>query len=349
MPSTDFGPLIDAVQRNCNLADAHHAREKSLCTYLLGMREYFRWAAELPLGAAPERARLGEWIARQEQNWDLLRDAGDSAFAPLPLGDGIDPFDEASVNAHLVRHGLVYGAGVGLFGAPLFFLAARDSEVLRDGARVIVAGPELARGVTAPPAASRDGTVIVRLDALRRWLWTRAETAHRGLADNAFAAALRAYADSPDAGENVERMARGEIETLILHELGELRAALLLGAEWEEMLAEASDRRTELLLRAVRDLLADCIVTLPQLIERDATASLIFWFANFDGLRRLLAPELAAAYHSEGSRIDYEMLKRAVQHGQATWLALAQELLSIWRRSGGAAVLQRAQQLAQPH
>ena len=170
MPSTGFGPLIDAVQRNCDLADAHHAREKSLCTYLLGMREYFRWAAELPLGAAPERAQLGQWIARQEQNWDLLRDTGASSFSSLPLGTGIDPFDEASVNEHLDGHGLVYGAGFGLFGAPLFFLATRDSEVLRDGARVIVAGPELARGVTAPPAASRDGTVIVRLDALRRWL-----------------------------------------------------------------------------------------------------------------------------------------------------------------------------------
>ena len=38
-----LGPFIEAVQRNCHIADARHAREMTLCTYLLEMREFFRW------------------------------------------------------------------------------------------------------------------------------------------------------------------------------------------------------------------------------------------------------------------------------------------------------------------
>jgi len=337
--------LVAAVQRNCDLADAHHADGKSLCTYLLGMREYFRWETRLPLGKAPERAALSCWIAQREAHWELLRENGSARFAPLPLADGIDPFDDERVNRYLASQGIVYGAGIGLFGAPLFFLAERESDQLRDGARVIVAGTELARGVVAPPAASRGDTVIIRRDALRRWLSTRIEGAQRGPADNAFGTALRAYGDPADAA-TVERMAHGETETLVLHELGELRAAALLGEEWETMLAGIDDRRTELLVRAVRDLLADCLVTLPALTERQAAASLQFWRANFDGLRRVLAPDLATAFGAPLSRIDLAALDRATRVGRKTWRAVADHLLTEWRRGGNAALQARAAALS---
>lgn len=120
MPHAELAPLVDVVQRNCDLADARHAREKSMCTYLLDMREHFRWAAQLPLGAAPDRAQLSEWIAQREQSWELLPTA-DAPFVPLPLGSGVDPFDDDAANRYLTAHGWVYGAGIGLFGAPLFF------------------------------------------------------------------------------------------------------------------------------------------------------------------------------------------------------------------------------------
>ncbi len=334
--------LVAAVQRNCDLADAHHADGKSLCTYLLGMREYFRWETGLAPGQAPERARLSGWIAERESRWEQLRDEG-AGFAPLPLADPVDPFDDAAVNDSIAADGLAYGAGVGLFGAPLFFLAECRSRQQREGARVIVAGTELARGFTAPPAASRGGTVIVRLDALRRWLWTRIEASRRGPPGQAFSAALRAYGD-PDDPATVERMVEGEAETLVLHELGELQVAALLGPEWEAMLA-TEDRRTELVLRAVRDLLADCAVTLPRLVERRADASLLFWLGNFDGLRRALAPDLAAAFAPPG-RVDHAAIDRAARVGHKAWRAVAEDLRSTWRRDGAAALRARASALA---
>jgi len=340
-PSAAFrDALIATVQRNCDLADAHHADGKSLCTYLLGMRELFCWEAGLAPGQAPERTRLSSWIAERELRWEQLRDEG-AGFAPLPLADPVDPFDDATVNERIAGDGLAYGAGIGLFGAPLFVLAECRSRERRDGAQVIVAGAELARGITAPPAASRGATVIVRLDALRRWLCTRIEASRRGPSEPAFSAALSAYGDPADPA-TIERMVEGEAETLVLHELGELQVAEAVGPDWEAMLASVDDRRTELLLRAVRDLLADCTVTLPQLIERGADASLLFWLGNFDGLRRAIAPDLAAAFASPPARVDHAAIERAARSGHKAWRAVAEDLLSTWRRDGGAALRARA-------
>jgi hypothetical protein len=335
--------LVASVQANCELADALHARDKSLCTYLLGMREYFRWDAGLPLGAAPERDQLSEWIARREAGWDALRERS-IAYAGLPLAGGIDPFDEDAANRALRAQGLVYGAGLGLFAAPVFFLARLESEQARDGVRVIVAGAELARGVTAPPAVSRGDTIVVRTDAMRRWLWTRAETTRHGRQDTAFARALLAYgADAPAA---IDGMTRGETETLVLHELGELRAGKMLGPEWEDMLLAVNDRRAEVVLRAVRDLLADCLVTLPGLAARAATRSLLFWIANFDGMRRALAPELADACRADADGIDLAALERAATDGQRRWRDCALELRAAWRRGGAEAVREESERLA---
>ncbi len=342
----EFEALATAVQFNCDLGDALHAREKSLCTYLLGMREYFRWSAGLPLGAAPDRGRLSAWISQREQQWDALRDQETVTYADLPLAGGIDPFDEARANRDLQAIGLVYGAGLGLFGAPMFFLAQCESDQLRDGVRVIVAGAELARGITAAPAVSRNNTILVRSDALRRWLWTRTETALHGPRDNAFALALRAYGADADVEAAVSAMAAGEAETLVLHEMGELRAGRLLGTEWEEMLLEVGDRRTEVVIRAVRDLLADCLVTLPRLTARTATRSLLFWLANFDGLRRALAPELAESCRMVSGTLDFDRLERVVDSSRQHWEQRACELLASWRKGGAENVKRATQQLA---
>jgi len=349
MEQTAIARLIETVQRNCDLADAHHAREKSLCTYLLGMREYFRWSEQLPLGATLDKVNLGRWIAGREQAWDEMRVRDNAEFEHLPLDGAVDPFDEAGANQRLAAHGLVYGAGIGLFGAPMFFLGTRQSEERRGGANLIVADCELARGITAAPATSRSGTIIVRVDALRRWLWTRAEAAQRNERERTFAAALDAYDAGHGTTAALDRMARGEIETLALHELGELRAGDLLGSQWEDMLGTVNDRRAELTLRAVRDLLADCLVTLPDLIAREATASLLFWFATFDGLRRTLAPDLAGAYCTESNRVDVPALGLAVQSERDHWLAVAHELCSSWRAGGSAAVVDATRHFSDSH
>ena len=57
MHMSNFPQLVQSVQRNCHIADARHAREMTLCNYLLEMREFYRWEHEVPL-ARPFKRKL---------------------------------------------------------------------------------------------------------------------------------------------------------------------------------------------------------------------------------------------------------------------------------------------------
>jgi len=337
--------LVAAVQHNCDLVDARHARDSGLCTYLLGMREYFRWFSGMDLGAIVEPSAVSSWIAKQEQHWEWLLDRGSVDLIALPVQGGLGAYEDEAVNRLIAEHQLIYGAGIGRFGAPLFFLARCVSKRQRDGVQVVIADEELARGFVAPPAVSRGSLIILRLDALRRWLWTRAETAITREPTDAFRLALGAYDRGGSLQQTIESMASGELESLILHELGELRAGQLLGPDWEPMLGQLGDRRVELVVRAVRDLLADCMVTLPTLLERRAEASLHFWFSNFDGMRRALAPQFLGARTNSERAIDVDRLQDVIAQGRERWNLIALELLARWRAGGREAVAARTTSL----
>jgi hypothetical protein len=228
----------------------------------------------------------------------------------------------------------VYGGGIGRFGAPVFFLAERLHETVQEGLTVVHAGLEFARGIVAPPATSRDGRIVVRTDAMRRWLWTRVEAGpHRGRAGEL--AALLAACGTTTA-QAIERLVADQADTLVLHELGEVRAGALLGPDWERMLLALDDRRAESVARAVRDLLADCLVTLPALVERRETVALRFWFANLEGLRRSLALRLAALATRRELDLHAILDASAAEHTHHRDTALG--LLESWRAGGAPAV-----------
>jgi hypothetical protein len=302
----------------------------TLCTYLLEMREMYRWERGAPLTATLPRADVGAWLSGREALWESLEDDG---YRPLPVGGAdVDPFDADAVNAALVPRGLVYGAGIGRFGKPQFFVGELAREERRDGARILVAGRELARDLSPAPAASRGDTIWVRRDALARTLSEKAEAWSGKRKAGALLSALDAhgYADDPEAA--LAAMAAAETETLILHELGERDAGRELGPAWEEMLAGFTRRPAEILARAIRDDLADCTTTLPALLRRDARASIHAFFAGFDGLRRELAPRLVAAYEAWRAGDGGDALRSAATGGADHFRALCARVLALHDR-----------------
>ena len=323
----NMAELVLTVQRNCDIADARHAREVTLCTYLLGMREFYRWEHDIPYGTAPPRADVGRWISEREALWEQI---ADDDFAPVVL-DGVahDPFDAPAINRALSDSGLVYGGGVGRFGKPHFFLGQLARQERRGEAHLLVCGCEYARDISAMPAALQRDTIVVRREALRQWLWERAEGWSVKRQDGQLKEALIAYGFDADPAAAIERMTEAETETLALHEEGEFRAGQLLGPAWGAMMTRFTKKRPELLARAVRDNLADCLVTLPTLIERQAWASLQLWFAGFDGMRRELFPALVATSATVGAGGTAPALHEAVQNGQQHWLRLARRLLEL--------------------
>src|SRR5512134_3170317 len=101
--------LAEAVQRNCDISDARFAGDYGMCTFLLKMREFYRWENELPFGRALPKDELGEWLKSREQDWSRIEAA---EFATLPLTSRqLAPSEAAAANRELLPQGGVYGAG----------------------------------------------------------------------------------------------------------------------------------------------------------------------------------------------------------------------------------------------
>lgn len=326
----NLSALIDTVQKNCTIADARHARDMTICTFLLEMREYYRWEMEIPYGARLPKDELGDWLNARESLWDTVEE---DAFSPLPLNAAeIDPFEANDINRALMPLGLVYSSGLGRFRKPHFVLAELKRSETREGMQILVAGCEYARDLIAPPAAMRDGAIFLRMDAVRRLLWNKYEEWQWQEKDTALGRAFTYYDFEHGVERGLDRMEAAESEVMILHEIGEARVERLLGEDWNTMLVQLSSKHAELLARAVRDHLADCMVTLPTLLKREALGSLHFYLANLSGLRRALFPALPQAYEAWLVNHDTAKLAKVVAAAEAHWIHVAQQLMTTFHR-----------------
>ena len=328
--------LIEAVQHNCDIVDARHGSEFGMCTYLLKMREMYRWQQGLPLGAVLDRQAVGDWLSAREAQLESLEDAD---FVALTVdGETLDPFDADRLNSMLGPHGLVYSAGLVQGARPHFFLAELEAEERAEHGFVLrVSGRELARGLNAPPGMTRGTQIFVRREALRRYLWEKYESWLWSRPDNAMARAVACYPFDTALDEALESMTSAEMTVVEAHERGEYLAGLAFGESWEAMLLDLESTPAELMARAVRDHLADCTQTLPMLVERRLEPSLHFFIANLGAMRKHLFPGLHSGYADWLERTDWGALERLARAGARHWLATAERMLEIHGRHGPAA------------
>ena len=129
---------------------------------------------------------------------------------------------------------------------------------------------------------------MLRREAFRDWLRLTAEAWETRAPEGPLAAAFEAYGYRDSRSLALERMAEGE--------------------------------------REVRDLLADCLVTLPALIERGAGAALHFWFGTMSSLRRTLFPRALAAREAWLAGSGTAALQEAAAAGRDHWLGIARAL-----------------------
>ncbi len=329
----NFGRLISTVQENCHISDARFARNYSMCTFLLKMREYFRWENELPFSCDLSRAELGDWLVEREQAWEEFESR---RYRHVPLADAsVDPFDAEAINRELIPQGYVYSSGYGLFHKPHFLLGGLLKHEQRDGVSVLISSCEYARDLVAPPAMSLNGMIFVRQESVRRFIWERIEESRWSKSENnPVKRAMDAYTGCDDIEELLERMTENEMESLVLHELGEVAAGSVLGPEWEDMIVAIAPSQAEHIVRAVRDNLADCMSTLPALLERENAAALHFYFGNFTGLRRALFPEAFNAYNEWVDSGRLRALQDAVCEGEEQWRGAAHTILNQYRSHG---------------
>jgi hypothetical protein len=321
--------LVEAVQRNCHIADSRHAGDYTLCIYLLKMREFYRWEQHRGFQQVITSDDVGEWLTAREAIWDELEG---QAYANLPIGqEQFEPFANETINARLNPQGLVYSAGYGRRCRPLFFLAELTQTIHQADYTILVAGRELARDVEAPPAMSQGQLVFIRRESLRRFLWEKVEEWRWNAIDSPMGRAIAAYNFDSNAEQALEQMTDAELPWVIAHEIGEVKAGQVLGeADWQRLLFSLPASHADIILRAVRDLLADCLQTIPRLLEKAYAPSIHFYFANLSAMRKKLAPELVAAYQAWHNTQDTSALAAYAVWGANYWAEIGKQALAIF-------------------
>jgi len=324
--------LEPVVQTNCHIADANYAGDYTLCTYLLKMREYYRWERRLSFDERLSNDAVGSWLLEREALWDQVREQD---YRPLTIGGhAYGPFETEAINAALRPHGLVYSGGFGAGCRPHFFLARLLRAEDHPEYTILVSGDEYARDLGAPPAMSQGRSIFIRRESLRRMLWEKVEEWSWRKQEGAMRRALDYYDFQRDVNAALDAMTDNEIESVILHEIGEIKAGELLGEEWHDMLAALPSSAAELMARAVRDHLADCLSTLPALIESPTPACLHFYFGNLRSMRKELFPGLHRAYQDWVERDTLDPLHDITGRGLRHWQQVAERMLELYRSHG---------------
>lgn len=327
--------VSQTVQHNCHIADALYAGDYTLCIYLLKMREFYRWEQGLPYNSMIENHSVGEWLREREALWNSLEN---NEFEPVIVDDQqYDPFDTEAINRALTPYDLVYSGGLGIKTKPHFFLGKLHDRHEVNDFTVYISSNEYARDLTAPPAMALGQTIFIRRESLKRMLWEKLEEWRWNKPANAMARAIAHYDFNSDVEAALDSMTENELHSALLHEIGEVEAGQWLGHEWEKMLADLPRSKAEIMLRALRDHLADALSTLPSLVEQEKAASLHFYFANLNAMRKHMYPSLLSAYQQWHENGNLKPLKKQVEQGRDHWQSLAENSLELYRARGSEA------------
>ena len=208
---------------------------------------------------------MGNWLRERETLWEQLQEA---TFEKIPVNDQFfDPFDAHSINQSLRDQHLVYSAGLGHNNAAHFFLGVLERREQYDGFEIIIVADEYARDLTAPPAMSQGKTIFIRREAFYRLMWEKYEQWLWNRPENALGRALAYYPFATDLDAALDQLTNNELNSAMLHEIGEVKAHAILGDAWEELLLQLPHSKLALMLRAIRDHFADSLSTLPTLLE----------------------------------------------------------------------------------
>lgn len=317
--------VCQAVQHNCNIVDAKYAGNFTLCIYLMKMREYCRWDKGYAFSDLLSKEEVGEWVTNRESMWDEL---DKQSYAPIEInGSSYDPFDTDSINAALKNYGMVYSGGLGARAVPHFFLGKLDRTQKFNDYEVVIASDECARDLNSPPAMTLQNKIFIRKESIRRMLWEKLQEWQWHKIENAASRAFSYYDFKQDVDNALDQMTQAELQSIVLHEKGEIDSAKQLGSDWKLFLSTISSSRLELLLRAAKDFYADTLVMLPELIQNNNHASIHFYAANMTPLRKQMCASFLLAYKQWIDSKDNAVLNQWLCVSKKHWQRVCQKAL----------------------
>lgn len=319
--------LTETVQHNCHIADASHAGDYTLCIYLLKMRELYRWEQDKSFATNLPNETVGSWLRQREELWDNLEG---SEYQDINVeSQHISPFESDRINEKLQDHQLIYSGGLGINNRPHFFLAELELTEKHNDYSLYISGKEYARDMSAPPAMSHLNKIFIRKESFRRLLWEQLETWRWNKPDNALGRAFSYYDCDNNLDTALAQMTDTEVNNVIQHERGEILAGNILGNKWKELLFSLPYSKASIMLRAIRDHLADSLTTLPSLLALNSTPSWHFYFGNLSNMRKDLYPSIIEGYNEWYKTGSLNKMKDIIEQGQEHWTQLCQQILLL--------------------
>jgi len=357
MKSRLLNELIPQVRENCIISDAGFWGYYSVCGLLLRLRELYRFEHGIEPWESSAEGGITDWIGQREERWEELSEAKPN---PLALdGREYGPFDVEAVNSLLNGEGLVYSAGYGLYGKPVFFLADLDSRERADGYDILISGREYARDLSIHPAMLQHRRIYARREIARLLMWEKFEEFRAKRATSALSVAFSAYGISAakkpeDLKEQIQEAADTELRTYIHHELGEAAESESAGPRWKEMLASVLSSKASMFARAVMDTMADTSERgmLKHIIDERKTGSLAFYMTFLGGYRSVISREISEAFERFTESRDWGLIETARTRLYAKASRIADNIMRLYAENVGEQALidgiQREITLLQP-
>jgi hypothetical protein len=327
--------IVSQTLQNCSICDSRHAGLFSICGLALRLRDLYKWEKGLDPWIEKDSSEILGWIGNKEETWDTL-ETKDFVDITLP-GGKYSPFDVTGINAVLRPHGFIYGAGYAYGLRPTFFLATLENKMEVDGFPVYILGRELARDLLTIPALSQDGSIFIRKESARLFLWNQIFFLNKS-GRNAIRFALKTCGingqSSEELRQNLTKISENEIETYMYHELGGIKDPILDLDIWREIISVFPHTPIELLARTIKDLLADTneYGTLRYITKKRKTASLGFYVAFLDGLRKELSLDLIEAFGRFVRTHNWQVIDEAITSCFETAKYYADTICSIYQR-----------------
>ncbi|MCX7794661.1 MAG: hypothetical protein N2257_09715 [Thermodesulfovibrionales bacterium] len=321
--------LLNTVKLNCNISDAKYWGHFSVCGLLMRMRELYRSETGLkPWDPIPKESIM-QWIAEKESLWKSLENR---EFETLIIEDFLfSPFDIPEINLHLNNRGYVYGAGYGLYMKPTFFIADMVERREISDYTVYICGKEHVRDLFSSAAMLQGGCIFIRLEPLKTLLWEKFLNLRTKEAPD-IKRVFQRYGIDPDSHPDEEfekrlnELAARYSEMLLYHEIAESVEDV---PEWTELLLSIKERRIELILRALKDHLADSSDYGPikRAIERGESELLNLYIDFMEGYRLVIYPQFIDSVKSG----DPEKIETLRQETYRRFLSLRDRIIELYR------------------
>ena len=327
----------ETIKYNCDVSDAKFWGYFSICGLLLRYRDLYRSEKGLKVWTNIDRKEIAAWISEKEARWPELETGN---FRDLAIdGKSYEPFDGEAINKALEPQGLVYGAGYGMYLKPTFFLAELKSIRKVSGLTVYTTGKEYVRDLFTASAMLQNETVLLRLEPLMillHYRYSELNAKRNAALEDAFS--HYGFRNRQLMDDTFEKRLEGLVaryaEIILQHEIAEHHEE---SPVWREILAAAGDRKNELYLRALKDLIADTSGNGPlmRIVDTRDRGALGLSIALMEGFQRKLFPEIRHAYAEFLKHEDWDALDAVRRAGYERLIVDRERVHRLYEESEG--------------